>query len=57
MCSGFLKGYQNTFIQFGCNPFISFLTQSIDFFENEAKQVELGMALGQRTGCENLLKD
>lgn len=49
--------YRNTFIPFRCNPFISFLTQPIDFFENEAKQVELGMALGLRTGCENLLKD
>lgn len=52
MCSGFLKGYQNTFIQFGCNPFISFLTQPIGFFENEAKCAELGTAPGLRTGCE-----
>lgn len=49
--------HRNTFIPFRCNPFISFLTQPIDFFENEAKQVELGTALGPRTGCENLLKD
>lgn len=49
MCSDFLKGYQNTCIQFGCNPFISFVMQSIDSFENKVKRVDLGMALGLGT--------
>lgn len=51
------EGYRSTFIPLGRGPVVSFLTQPIDFFENEAKQVESGTALGLRTGCENMLKD
>lgn len=51
------EGYRNTFIALGRGPFVSFLTQLVDCFENEAKQVESGMAPGLRTGCENMLKD
>lgn len=51
------EGYRSTFIPLGRGPVVSFLTLPIDFFENEAKQVESGMALGLRTGCDNMLKD
>lgn len=51
------EGYRSAFIALGRGPVVSFLTRPIDFFENEAKQVDSGMALGLRTGCENVLKD
>lgn len=56
MCGGFLR-VPSTFIALGRGPLVSFLTQPMDFFENEAKQVDSGTALGLRTGCENMLKD
>lgn len=56
MCRGFLRGSRCAHSA-RRGPLVSFLTEPIGFFENEAKRVESGTALGLRTGCENVLKD